>query len=145
MPASSAYRETMNLTGRALIGRSNPSSAANRKRWCSGSMAKMNNIGEMGSPCRNPLACRMPGPGLPLSRILEDVEDSKRQIQRRHLGPKPRWSRSSSKYGQLTVSKAFAMSSLRKNPGVFSLCISLIKPWTWRKLSWRHLFLMKAD
>jgi hypothetical protein len=42
------------------------------------------------------------------------------------------------------MSKAFAISSLRKNPELFSLNIYLIKPCTWRKLSWMHLFLMNA-
>jgi hypothetical protein len=36
------------------------------------------------------------------------------------------------------------MSSLRNKDGVFEACSSLMRFWTWRKLSWMLLFLTKA-
>ena len=53
-------------------------------------------------------------PGLPLSSILVLAVDSRMEIQFLQRLGKPMCSRTSSKKGQATESKAFAMSTLRR-------------------------------
>jgi hypothetical protein len=100
-----------------------------------GSIARIKDIGERGSPCRKPLSCLIGCPSNLFRRIIDDKVDSTILIYYLHLGPKPSLSIRSSKYSQEMESKAFAMSNLRKRAGIFFLCISLIKLWTKAKLS----------
>jgi hypothetical protein len=62
---------------------------------------------------------------MPFMRILEDEDDKAKLIQSLHLTPKPGYSKTSSRYAHETESKAFAMSSLINNTGVFFQCMSL--------------------
>jgi hypothetical protein len=60
-------------------------------------MARMNNMGEMGSPCLRPRSCLTGFPGIPLRRILEEVVDKMRLIQSLHFVPKLKVVRTSNK------------------------------------------------
>ena len=114
------------------------------KRRCKGSIANMNSIGERGSPCRRPLKCLNHKPFEPLRRTDVELVAKSIDTQEHHLGGKPNCCRTSRRKSQRTLSKAFAMSNLRKRPGCFVLCKSLMKFWVYKKLSWMLRLLMKA-
>jgi hypothetical protein len=101
-------------------------------------------MGEMESPCHMLLSCLRGFPGVPLRRILDEEVVKTMLIYSLHFGPNTNLSITSSRYAQETESKAFAMSSLTKRARVFFLWNSLIRLCTSTKLSWMHLFLMKA-
>jgi hypothetical protein len=63
-------------------------------------MAKMNSMGEMGSPCRSPLSCLMGFPGILLRRILDEAVDRAKLIHSLHLIPNPNYSRTYRRYTQ---------------------------------------------
>jgi hypothetical protein len=85
MVASSTYKDVLIPLARAKMGCRIPCSVAKwRIRW-SGSMTRMNNMGEMGSLYRRPLSCLMGLPGIPLRRILDEAVDSARLIHSLHL------------------------------------------------------------
>ena len=67
----SAYREQRRLADLGRTWCSMPLLAASSINLCSGSIARMNNIGDNGSPWRNPRACLNFLPGTPISKILE--------------------------------------------------------------------------
>jgi hypothetical protein len=117
--------------------------AASSMSRCSGSIARMKSICDSGSPCRKPLACFMRRLGTPLRRILKEDVASKVAIQSLHLCPKPNTCIVSGRKTQLTESKALDMSSLMKRDGRLALWRALITLWTYKKLSWMHLFFMK--
>jgi hypothetical protein len=50
IPTLSAYRDILQRVARDLIGARIPLWVANSRRRCKGSMARMNNMGERGSP-----------------------------------------------------------------------------------------------
>jgi hypothetical protein len=105
--ASSAYMDVLHFAATRgscvrtlwLVARS--------KNRCNGSMAKMKSIGDSGSPWRTPLAWRNFPPGTPFSKALEAAARNKMETHSRQRGPNPRACSTSSKYLQLTMSKAF--------------------------------------
>lgn len=74
----------------------------------------INNKGDNGSPCLNPLACLMLWLGLPFVSILDEEDARIAAIQLRCLILKPIAARTSRRYFQPMESKAFEMSSLIK-------------------------------
>jgi hypothetical protein len=74
----------------------------------------MKSIEERGSPCLKPVMCLNGLPGIPFRRTLEVEEAKRMEMRLHHLCLKPNAFITFSKYGHPTVSKAFAMSSLRK-------------------------------
>ena len=107
-------------------------------------MTSTNSIGERGSPCLSPLAWQMRLPGSPFKRIFVLAVDRIAAIQSLHLAPKPKCCRTSSKKGQDTESKAFAMSIFNMTEGRRDPCSALQDKRTARKLSWMHRPLMNA-
>lgn len=107
-------------------------------------MASMNNLGDRGSPCRNPLACLNFLPEIPLSSTLEEDVARRVVIQSFRLCPKPRAPMTSMRKTQLSESNALEMASLMNRDGLFDLCRALMTLCTYRKLSCMHLFFMKA-
>lgn len=83
------------------------------------SMTMMNSIGDMRSPWRRPRACTIRRPGLPLTRTFVLTVHSTIEIQFIHRLEKPTCCITSSKNGQATESKAFAMSTLINGAGHF--------------------------
>jgi hypothetical protein len=77
----------------------------------------------MGSPCLNPRLHEIHGPGTPLIRTadLEELRTHRIRIHLLHLELKPRAARILSELSQLTVSNAFAKSSLTTIVGIFLL------------------------
>lgn len=108
------------------------------------SIAMMKSIGARGSPWRTPLRWWKLFPGLPLIRILDDEVANKINIHSLHLGLNPTCSNTSKRYPQCMESNAFAMSNLKNKEGVLVVCRLRITFWVYKKLSWIHLFLMKA-
>jgi hypothetical protein len=109
-----------------------------RKRALRSSMASTKRKGERGSPCRSSRAWQMCWPGLPLSKISNAYSQL---VQRRE---NPMKARSSSKNGQLTVSKALAMSIFRRTHGCLRVWSSFADDCTALKLSWIALPLINA-
>ncbi|KAK8459613.1 hypothetical protein SEVIR_2G172401v4 [Setaria viridis] len=107
-------------------------------------MAMINNIGESGSPCRSPLALCMSLPGSPFRRTRVVAEQSRDEIQSRHLVPNPIAARTCNMNGQLTVSNALEMSSLKSRVAFFLRCNVLAACSMNLKLSWMDRLWMKA-
>lgn len=74
-----------------------PDASAFWNRCYKGSMHSINNIGEIGSPCRRPHQLYIVDPGTPLTAILVVDVDSNPHIQALHLGPNPIRSSTSSR------------------------------------------------
>ena len=89
MAASSAYRLSLSLAEDRVNGVRSPSLVANSNNLCSGSIARMNNIGDKGSPYRNPVLCLNHLPLPPLSRTEVDAVERSIVTQALHLGPNP--------------------------------------------------------
>ena len=80
--ASSAYMEVLHLaTGRGKAVRT-PCCVAMSSRRCSGSMARMNSMGDRGSPYRTPLLWLKVGPCCPFSSALDEVVQNKMDTTR---------------------------------------------------------------
>jgi hypothetical protein len=117
---SSTYNLVHILIGSAPIRVSNPSWVAFSRNFCSGSMVRMNSIGDSGSPCRSPRPCLIGFLGSPLRRILDEVWLHISAIMLRHRCPNPTCSMNSKRYSHHTLSKALAMSSLISSIGVLA-------------------------
>lgn len=77
--ASSAYREQQRVATLGRVGLRMLELAASETIQWRGSIAKINNIDERGSPCLSPLAWRKVRPGIPFRIILED-EDARSAV-----------------------------------------------------------------
>jgi hypothetical protein len=84
-------------------------------------MARMNNMGDIGSPWRKPLSCLSGFPGSPFSMTLEEEVERTRLIQSLHLGPNPSLCRILRRYTQEMESNDLTISSFRNKVEVFSL------------------------
>ena len=112
MTTSSTYMKALSLIFGCRIC-SRPRLSASLRRAFNPSMTRTNNRGDRGSPCRSPLAWQILVPGHPF-RITFVLAVDMREIQSSHRQENPRcWSRLS-KNCQLTVSKAFTMSTFRR-------------------------------
>jgi hypothetical protein len=89
-------------------------------------------------------SCRYHWPRAPLRRIAVELEARRAETHPHHLGPKPKFSSTSNRKSHRTLSKALAMSDLRKKASSFPLCRARIKFWVYRKLSWMLRHFMKA-
>lgn len=90
---SSAYKEHRNLAclwGRLVITKD---SSAFFMICCKGSITRINNVGDRGSPCLSPHAWLMCSPRIPLSNTLEDEVPRRLEIQFPHFWPNPRFCR----------------------------------------------------
>lgn len=83
-------------------------------------------------------------PGLPLTRARVEAVETRIEIHLHHRWPKPKWVRVSRRKGQVTVSNARAISSLRRTLGALRLCSNHIVCCTSKKLSWTPRQAMKA-
>jgi hypothetical protein len=68
--------------------------------------------------------------GCPLSKIEEEAMHQIAEIQFLQTCPNPRYCRILRRYGQLTISKAFEISSLMNKVGVFLFYRLFITSWT---------------
>lgn len=114
---SSAYIETLQWSGPDGREDNRFASSAFLRIRVSGSMARTNSIGDSGSPCLNPLACSIGGPGFPLSRICEVEVWKSEHTHSRHLLPKPKACRVSKRNCQLMESNALLISNFRSSVG----------------------------
>jgi hypothetical protein len=121
---SSAYSEALVTFDLGEIWFSTPLPTARCSNLWRGSIAKINSMGEIGSPCLRPRSCLIGQPRVPFRRIREDEVDKAMSIQFRHLVPNPNFSKTSSMYTHEMESRAFAMSNLRNMAGIFFLCNS---------------------
>jgi len=126
------------------FGVSSPSSVALFNISCKGSIAKIKNIGESGSPCLKPVLCLNHLSWAPFKRTAELEVSSKVDTQALHLFPNPIFSSTSCRKSHLIVSKALAILSFKKSVGFFALCSSLMRFCAYRKLSYMLLLLIKA-
>ena len=106
--ASSAYRLVWMRMKSAPIGVRLPACVERSSSRCIVSIAKINSIGDNGSPCLNPLPCLIAIPGMPFNRIRDDVVAQISEMISLHLCPSPSRCSISSIYSQHTLSKAFA-------------------------------------
>ncbi|KAM3259152.1 hypothetical protein ACQJBY_050752 [Aegilops geniculata] len=121
-----------------------PSSEANLKRRCSGSMIRMKSIGDNGPPWRSPQQLKIGAPGTPFTMMrVDDVERSP-TIQDIHRAPKPMRCRTLRRKGHWTVSKAFEISNFTITAGCFKAWRRRAVHWASMKLSWRNRPLTKA-
>jgi hypothetical protein len=141
---SSAYRETLCPFLFLNRGCSRPISLAHEKREFKTSITKMNNIGDKGSLCLNPLWWHISFPGSPFTSTLVEEEHNNLEIILHHTGPKPRCPSTSSRNGQDTESNALLISNLRSTLGIFYLWIALAVCCTIIKLSCMLLPFTKA-
>ena len=89
MAASSAYKLSLSLADLLVIGESAPSLVAkSNSRW-SGSIARMNSIGDKGSPCRSPVLCLNHCPRPPFSRTEVEADERSVETHALHFCPKP--------------------------------------------------------
>jgi len=121
MMTSSTYSDTRERTAAHRRGEKMDWDSAHPMRPSSTSIARTNNIGDKGSPCRKPLAWQMRLPGLPL-RTLVLADPRRIDIQFLHRRLKPSRCRTSKRKGQQTESKAFAISILRRRQLRFFWC-----------------------
>lgn len=94
--AASAYRLVLNFIGSAPMGFRIPACVALSKMRCRGSIARMNNIGDRGSPSRRPRRCLIGLPGIPLRRIRDIVLPHRREMMSRNRCPNPSFCNTSS-------------------------------------------------
>lgn len=74
-----------------------------------------------------------------------DADDHMIENQAHHLGPKPLCRSTSNRNGHETESKAWAISSLKRNEGLRSWWSTQADYRTRKKLSWIERVVMKAD
>jgi hypothetical protein len=118
--ASLAYKDILNLAEFSRKKPSSPEFCAYRKSiYMQGFMARRNNIGDRGSPCRTPCLWRILLPDTPFTQNVEDAVAHSAEIQSLQCLLNPRKAMTSSRYLQLTVSKALEMSILNKRAGTF--------------------------
>ena len=122
MTTSSAYSDTLERTTEHRRGAKMDCDSAHRMSPPSTSIARTNNIGDKGSPCRKPLAWQMRLPSLPLRRTLVLADPRRIDIYFLHRLLKPSHCRTSKRKGQQTESKAFAISILRRRQLCFFWC-----------------------
>ena len=108
------------------------------------SMTITNSIGEMGSLCLNPRACIILLPCLPFRSTLVLAVDRRIKVQFVHRRGKRMCYKTSSRNGQATKLKAFAMSTFSNTEANFLLCSQRHANCTALKLSWIDRSLMKA-
>jgi hypothetical protein len=85
--ASSAHMLVLSLATLLLMGVSALFAVARSNNCCKGSMARINNMGERGSPCLRPLKCLYHLPRDPFKRIEVEDDESKEEIHPLHLTP----------------------------------------------------------
>jgi hypothetical protein len=78
----------------------------------------------------DPLQWRILLHGCPLSKTKEEAMHQIAEIQFLQACPNPRYCRILRRYGQLTISKAFEISSLMNKVGVFLFYRLFITSWT---------------
>lgn len=86
---SSAYSKHLRFADHGRTGWRNPIWAARSIMRCRESIARINKIGDSGSPCCSPHACLIISPGLPFRRILEDDVRRREEIQSLHFWLNP--------------------------------------------------------
>lgn len=112
--ASSAYSEQRSLAALRRICFKMPLLAANSINLWRGSMAKMKSISDSRSPWQSPLACLNFFLSTPLSSTLDEAVASNVDIQSRPFCPNPSASKTSRRKIQLSKSKTFEISNLRR-------------------------------
>jgi hypothetical protein len=104
-----------------IIGKETRSFFNRLNRVCRTSVARMNNSGERGSPCRNPHLWWKEEP-FRLFILRKEVDEIKRfPIYAIHSGGKPLMRRTSNRKSQEMLSKAFWKSTFRKIDGILFL------------------------
>ena len=144
MTRSSAYKDArcaMTCPGR---GERAPRRSASLVKELSASITITKSMGEIGSPCRSPLAWAIRLPVLPFTSIFVLAVESNKEIQLVQCLEKPMCCRTSRRNGQATESNAFAMSTLSSSVGKRLQCSHLQASWTARKLSCKDLPLMNV-